>query len=152
MKTTVDLNGTEVKPCAEIDGVSLKGKEALAMSPPSEHHGYNALPLGGIWAQARYLHNGSVPTLYHLLVLEERPERFVKSRLGYDQKQVGFIWQEAAASDDDHFAWTFDSNAFHTLSNRGHDRDITEDGKTYKLDWSDDKDGAIAIIEYMKTL
>ncbi len=38
------------------------------------------------------------------------------------------------------------------FTNAGHDQDITLDGKTYQLDWSNDKNGAMAIIEYMKTL
>src|ERR1700694_4819378 len=53
---------------------------------------YNALPLGGVWAQAPYLHNGSVPTLYHLLVPSERPTVFMKGRLDYDKKLVGYAW------------------------------------------------------------
>lgn len=38
------------------------------------------------------------------------------------------------------------------MSNKGHDKDITEGEKTYRLDWSNDKQGAWAIIEYLKTL
>jgi mono/diheme cytochrome c family protein len=38
--------------------------------------GYVALPLTGLWATAPYLHNGSVPTLWHLMHPEERPARF----------------------------------------------------------------------------
>ncbi len=32
------------------------------------------------------------------------------------------------------------------------DKDIAVGGETYRLNWSGDKDGAMAIIEYMKTL
>jgi len=38
--------------------------------------GYVAPPLDGIWASAPYLHNGSIPTIWHLLTPETRPETF----------------------------------------------------------------------------
>jgi mono/diheme cytochrome c family protein len=39
--------------------------------------GYAATPLTGVWANFPYLHNGSVPTLHHLLgPVEERPRIF----------------------------------------------------------------------------
>ncbi|WP_299153630.1 hypothetical protein [uncultured Tateyamaria sp.] len=37
---------------------------------------YAAPPLSGIWASAPYLHNGTVPTIWHLLTPEARPETF----------------------------------------------------------------------------
>jgi len=37
---------------------------------------YVAPPLDGLWASAPYLHNGSVPTLWHLLTPDARPETF----------------------------------------------------------------------------
>lgn len=147
--TTVMMQGKEAQPCAEFDGVSLKGKKQIIMSPNDEHHGYNARPLSGIWAQAPYLHNGSVPTLYHLLVPESRPEQFIKSRLDYDTQNVGFAWQ---ASDNQKEGYLLDTRIFDTFSNKGHDTDILEDAKIYKLNWNDDKPGAMALVEYMKTL
>src|SRR5688572_12358815 len=41
--------------------------------------GYQAPPLDGVWATAPYLHNGSVPTLHHLLKSSDRPEVFTRS-------------------------------------------------------------------------
>jgi len=43
---------------------------------PLNGGGYIAPDLSGVWATAPYLHNGSVPTLWHLLRAEQRPERF----------------------------------------------------------------------------
>lgn len=150
--TTVDLGKGDVKPCAEFAGVSLAGKESVVMSPVDQHLGYDALPLGGIWAQSPYLHNGSVPTLYHLLVVKERPGTFIKGRLDFDTEKVGYSWDPDASSNPMDRPYTFDATAFEAVSNRGHDQDITMEGKTYKLDWSDDIAGAKAIVEYMKTL
>lgn len=151
--TTINLPGQgDVKPCAEFEGVSLVGNSQFAMMDPKQHDGYNALPLGGVWAQAPYLHNGSVPTIFHLLVPSERPDVFMKSRLDYDQKLLGFSWALSKENNKREEGYKFNTNAIPAFSNKGHDKDIVINGATHKLDWSDDKDGAMAIIEYMKTL
>ncbi len=97
---TMPPDGEQIKPCAEFEGVSLVDRPQFAMADPTVHKGYNALPLGGVWAQAPYLHNGSVPTLYHLLVPSERPAVFIKGRLDYDRSLVGFsgVRREARAT------------------------------------------------------
>jgi len=150
-ETVVEMGGKPIKPCAEYRGVSLKGKSKQAMLPPRVHNGYNALPLRGLWAQAPYLHNGSVPTLYHMLVPGERPDVFVKSRLDFDKTKVGFKWQQDDWSDKNE-GYLYDTAASPATSHVGHDHDITDNGKTYKLDWSNDKEGLWALIEYLKTL
>ena len=48
-------------------------------------NGYKADMLRGIWAQAPYLHNGSVPTLGQLLCPATRPRRFLRGNLHYDR-------------------------------------------------------------------
>lgn len=59
-----------------------------------ETDGYQAPPLDGVWATAPYLHNGSVPTLYHVLNSKARPRIFTRSyRTGaddYDRDKVGW--------------------------------------------------------------
>jgi len=53
--------------------------------------GYAATPLTGVWANYPYLHNGSVPTLHHLLgPVSERPRLFsVRSARRFDPQRVG---------------------------------------------------------------
>jgi hypothetical protein len=53
--------------------------------------GYAATPLTGVWANFPYLHNGSVPTLYHLLgPAPERPRIFeVMAARTFDRERVG---------------------------------------------------------------
>jgi mono/diheme cytochrome c family protein len=51
--------------------------------------GYVAPPLDGIWASAPYLHNGSVPTLWHLLHPSERPIVWKRADEAYDTDRVG---------------------------------------------------------------
>jgi len=54
--------------------------------------GYKGRPLNGIWATAPYLHNGSVPNLYELLLpAEERSDTFYVGSREYDPVHVGFI-------------------------------------------------------------
>ncbi|MCX6129187.1 MAG: hypothetical protein NTX25_09025 [Proteobacteria bacterium] len=60
--------------------------------PRQQNPGYLALPLTGIWARAPYLHNGSVPTLYHLLVPQARPIVFQLNNFAYDKINLGFQW------------------------------------------------------------
>lgn len=61
---------------------------------------YKARSLNGIWATAPYLHNGSVPTLYDLLLPakrpgdpeegEYRPDTFLVGSREFDPEKVGF--------------------------------------------------------------
>jgi RoxA-like, cytochrome c-like len=59
--------------------------------------GYQAPPLDGVWATAPYFHNGSVPTLYHVLNSKARPKVFTRSfRTGkddFDTTHIGWKFQ-----------------------------------------------------------
>src|SRR5260370_40763791 len=61
------------------------GSESYVIEPG----GYVAPPLDGIWASAPYLHNGSVPTLWHVLHPAERPLVWLRTEDGYDREKVG---------------------------------------------------------------
>jgi len=53
---------------------------------------YKGRPLSGIWATAPYLHNGSVPTLYDLLLPpKDRPPSFPVGTREFDPIRVGFV-------------------------------------------------------------
>jgi hypothetical protein len=65
--------------------LSRYGKDAVDDSP----EGYVAPPLDGVWASAPYFHNGSVPTLWHVLYPELRPIVWKRTENGYDQLRVG---------------------------------------------------------------
>lgn len=62
---------------------------------------YKGRSLNGIWATAPYLHNGSVPTLYDLLLpkrqedspegSEYRPDTFLVGSREFDPERVGFV-------------------------------------------------------------
>jgi hypothetical protein len=62
---------------------------------------YAARPLYGIWAAAPYLHNGSVPTLYHLLLPpEQRPKTFALGAREYDPAKLGFAVETSCSQQD----------------------------------------------------
>jgi hypothetical protein len=74
------------------DFIAAFNKSPLANEDKLEKsEGYAATPLTGVWANYPYLHNGSVPTLYHLLGPEsERPKIFsVKVAHAFDRQRVG---------------------------------------------------------------
>jgi hypothetical protein len=82
---------------ARRDIVSDGFRAAFASSPLAaegalvKSEGYAATPLTGVWANYPYLHNGSVPTLYHLLgPVSERPKMFyVMAARHLDREKVG---------------------------------------------------------------
>src|SRR5690606_33042997 len=98
--------------------------------------------LDGIWARAPYLHNGSVPTLYHLLVPESRPTEFVRGNIHYDTERVGFAW-DAAAAGQKYTHW-FDTGLA-GRSNAGHTDFLG-------IDWSSRPDDLGDLLDYLKTL
>jgi mono/diheme cytochrome c family protein len=80
----------------------LEGFGALDL--PQEIAGYKPRPLAGVWATAPFLHNGSVPTLYQMLLPpEKRDTRFFVGRREYDPKQVGYVTAPDADGDEDGF-------------------------------------------------
>ena len=110
-----------------------------------EPDGYVAPPLDGIWASAPYLHNGSVPTLWHLLHPSERPAVWKRSENGYDQQRVGLDIQEFTRLPShlrraDELRTYFNTRVF-GKSSGGHDYpDALSSGEKQ------------AVLEYLKTL
>ena len=72
------------------------GADAERLAERFEPVGYVAPPLDGVWATAPYFHNGSVPTLWHVLHPEERPVVWRRSPTGYDESRVGLDVESAS--------------------------------------------------------
>ena len=108
--------------------------------------GYKAGPLHGLWALAPYLHNGSVPTLWHMLQpTENRPKTFHRGNINYDTKNVGFVWDSPATKDKYPAGELVHSALFDTsLNGNGND------GHQFGVNLPDEKKWAL--IEYLKTL
>ncbi|XZE54383.1 hypothetical protein SH139x_000344 [Planctomycetaceae bacterium SH139] len=64
--------------------------EADEQTTVTDPVGYVAPPLDGVWASPPYFHNGSVPTLWHVLNPEQRPQLWRRSAVEIDEQQVGF--------------------------------------------------------------
>ena len=144
---------------ARLDVVSDKFIDAFARSPLAAEgalvrsRGYAATPLTGVWANYPYLHNGSVPTLYHLLgPVSERPAmfhvlaagRFDRARSGRcsspTRRMAGSTRPRSSRRFGDNRDWF--NTARPGAGNGGHDvwpRIRTDDNRR-------------ALIEYLKTL
>jgi hypothetical protein len=107
--------------------------------------GYIAPPLDGVWASAPYLHNGSVPTLWHLMNSKERPVVWKRTADGYDQKNVGLEVEVF-----DHLPEGVDrpDEKRRYFDTRINGKSAT--GHTYPDDLTDEEKWAL--IEYLKTL
>jgi processive rubber oxygenase RoxA-like protein len=144
---------------ARLDVVTDQFIDAFMRSPLAsdgrlkKSRGYAATPLTGVWANYPYLHNGSVPTLYHLLgPASERPRifdvtaarRLDRARGGQplyaNPKDAGLSESELMRRHGD------DRNWFNTsregCGNGGHDY----------WRWIGTDENRRALIEYLKTL
>ncbi len=96
---------------------------------------YKARPLNGIWSTAPYLHNGSVPNLYQLLLpADQRDKVFYTGNREFDPVKVGQI------SSDQPGSFEFDTSLYGN-SNSGHE---------YATDLSEEE--RYQLIEFLKTL
>jgi hypothetical protein len=82
-------------PFSQLESIELIGyrQKAAGLPPYSLPNllAYRARPLDGIWATAPYLHNGSVPSLYELLLPPaQRRQVFYVGNREFDTDNVGF--------------------------------------------------------------
>jgi hypothetical protein len=141
--------GQTVLPC------KMSGDDVITGRITPANQGYVTNVLDGIWARAPYLHNGSVPTLYHLLVPSERPVRFLRGSVVFDRDKVGYAWQVddlGRLVNDAPTLMVYDTTR-DAHSNAGHDRDVVVDGKLRRLNWSgpEQAEAVRDLIEYLKS-
>lgn len=72
------------------DSWFARGGEASGRRTIVDPEGYVAPPLDGVWASPPYFHNGSVPTLWHVLHPEQRPTVWRRTAEAIDHERVGF--------------------------------------------------------------
>ena len=130
----------------EVHSTNLKEKlkvfnEIFAAHKSNTPEGgvYKARPLNGIWATAPYLHNGSIPNLYELLLpQEQRSKTFFLGSRELDVERVGFISTNHTPGTQ---AFKFDTT-LKGNSNQGHTygtKELTEQDRS-------------ELLEYLKTL
>ncbi len=134
----------------------INGSRQPDAKPPNPL-AYKARPLEGIWATAPYLHNGSVPNLYELLLPSKgRSKSFFVGSRQFDKKHVGFITVKSPGSwefkiADDKGPIVGNSNAGHEGHGPGQKLGFTETFENGA--WREFKDRERwALIEYMKEL
>ena len=111
------------------------GVDPVILEPP----GYVAPPLDGIWASAPYFHNGSVPTLWHVLHPDKRPIVWKRTADGYDKDRVGLevesrtdvprgqdIWTRRAHFDTRQFGKSAAGHLFPTVLTEAEKRTLLE--------------------------
>lgn len=121
--------------------MSHYGEDPVIIDPG----GYIAPPLDGIWATAPYFHNGSVPTLWHVLHPDARPVVWRRTSDGYDQGRAGLE------------ITTFDSvpSDVRRAAERREYFDTTQHGKSAAGHRFPDvltEEEKRAVLEYLKTL
>jgi hypothetical protein len=127
--------------------LQLSGFRDPDIKPPNVF-GYKARPLNGIWATAPYLHNGSVPNLYQLLLpAKDRVKSFSVGSRKFDPVKVGFNTARADGMFD--FDTTIEGNR-----NSGHEGHwFTQTKDEEDGEWGDfTEEERWALIEYMKML
>jgi mono/diheme cytochrome c family protein len=88
------------------------GEIDMPQAPPV----YKARPLAGIWATPPFLHNGSVPNLYQLLLpADKRYSKFLMGTKDFDAKNVGYVLKPLTER-----GFIFDTSIAGN-SNRGHE-------------------------------
>jgi hypothetical protein len=66
---------------------------------PAPNNAYKPRPLEGVWATPPFLHNGSVPNLYEMLLpADKRSKRFFVGRREFDPVKVGFATEPVKGS------------------------------------------------------
>ncbi|MCX6857963.1 MAG: di-heme-cytochrome C peroxidase, partial [Verrucomicrobia bacterium] len=113
----------------DTEAVSAKGGDSAPLV-------YRARPLDGIWATGPFLHNGSVPTLFDLMLpAASRPKIFAVGHREFDPIKVGPV--TTLSSDTFEFNTRRKGN-----SNKGHNYGASQ--MTDEQRWQ--------LVEYLKTL
>jgi mono/diheme cytochrome c family protein/cytochrome c553 len=117
------------------------GKSDLISDPG----GYVAPPLDGIWASAPYFHNGSVPTLWHVLHPSERPAVWLREEDGYDRQKVGLAVTSLTAMPETVKTGAQRRRYYQTSA-------IGKSAQGHTFPDALDEDEKRAVLEYLKTL
>lgn len=112
-------------------------------SGDGKHVGYTSRPLNGVWATAPFLHNGSVPTLYDLLLpAKDRPTSFSMGTRQYNPREVGFVTTPGGENTYEFTTIDAAGQPIYGNSNAGHDYGNA----------AFSPEDRYAIIEYLKSL
>ena len=143
--------GTDSVRCQAIthkDLAVLKNLPQKKSVQAETHNGYIAPILSGIWATAPYFHNASIPTLWHLMHPNDRPNKFYSGGhlLDYDKVGIkGELINDVYQYNEKDKTWSnyevFDTEK-RGASNKGHEKQFNQLTEIEKEQ----------LIEFLKTL
>lgn len=114
------------------------GREILTRS----ERGYKARPLHGIWGTAPFLHNGSVPTVYEMLLPEERRTKvFWTGTRKLDTEHLGIV------TDDSIGGFRFDTSI---PGNRNVGHQFRDDGGAGVIGRALSEEERLSVVEFLK--
>jgi mono/diheme cytochrome c family protein len=123
------------QPWQTINALVTQYRKVADSPEQTVYNNYKARPINGIWASAPYLHNGSVPSIYDLLLpAAQRPVTFYVGNIELDLVKLGQVYTEAANT-------SFFDTRLRGNSNAGHE---------YGTQLNDEE--RWALIEYVKSL
>jgi hypothetical protein len=127
----------------EADMPNLLGYRELPTPRPPEKV-YKAAPRDGVWATPPFLHNGSVPNLYEMLVpARERTKKFCLGR-DFDPVKVGLDTRCTAGAFELDTALRGNSNAGHSFEEAPRGNGVIGPLLTDEQRW--------ALVEYLKSI
>lgn len=132
-----------------------RGADSEALRDRESPRGYVAPPLDGVWASAPYFHNGSVPTLWHVLHPAGRPVVWKRTSTGYDQARVGLEVVELESMPRQSSMPAASGGGPLAPAERRRHFDTSKPGKSaagHTFPDVLDEDAKTAVLEYLKTL
>jgi hypothetical protein len=149
----LDKIGTDRR---RFDGITKKFGDYYIKSwfnedyPIRATEGYQAPPLDGVWATAPYFHNGSAPSVYHVLNSKVRPKWFTRSFRtdldAYDSEKLGWKIDVLTNKPDPRKLSRIEYRKIYDTTEVGRGNG----GHTYGDKLSEPE--RMAVIEYLKTL
>ena len=127
----------------EDESIAIHGYREFPLPPPPIGV-YKAAPRDGVWATPPFLHNGSVPNLYEMLIpAKERTKKFYIGR-EFDPIKVGLDTSEKSGSFLVDTTLPGNSNAGHSFENSPRGNGVIGPLLSDEQRW--------AIIEYLKSI
>jgi hypothetical protein len=128
---------------SEEQSLALHGYRELPLPPPPRGF-YKAAPRDGVWATPPFMHNGSVPNLYEMLIpAKQRTKKFYIGR-EFDPVKVGLDTSERPGAFLLDTSLPGNSNAGHSFENGPRGNGVIGPLLTEKQRWE--------IIEYLKSI
>jgi cytochrome c5 len=128
----------------EEQSVRIHGYRQLPLPPPSRVDIYKAAPREGVWATPPFMHNGSVPNLYEMLIpASERTKKFYVGR-EFDPIKVGVDTSGKSGPYLVDTALPGSSNQGHSFQNGPRGNGIIGPLLTERQRW--------ALVEYLKSI